>query len=156
VISGGGQALNKWVEVFVPSTGYSCLMPSLPDDRKDHTMNNMYVCGGDDFFARDLCIQFVEGQWTSLSSTKESRDDHASWLTPQGLVLMGGSYNGGKSTEIITLKGGQGGPGFNLNYESRFVISIRTRISITSMITQGFLCVRGREHKQYHSDWRYG
>ena len=122
VISGGGQALNKWVELFVPSTGYSCLLPSLPDTREDHTMNNMFICGGSDIYARDLCIQFVDGQWTSLSSTKESRDDHSSWLTPEGLVLMGGSYTM-QSTEIITLEGGQGGPGFNLNYDVRFVIS---------------------------------
>jgi len=119
VISGGRQALNKWVELFIPSTGDSCLFPSVPDIRKGHSMNNMYICGGDDFYARDLCIQFVDGHWTSLSSTRESRDDHSSWLTPQGLVLMGGDYNGGKTTEIITLKGGQGGPGFTLNYETR-------------------------------------
>ena len=118
LISGGRQALNKWVELFVPSSGYSCLLPSLPDIREDHTMNGLYICGGDDIYARDSCIQFVSGQWTGLSYTGEHRDDHSSWLTPQGLVLMGGSYNM-RSTEIITLKGGQGGPGFDLIFDVR-------------------------------------
>merc|ERR1712123_58054 len=137
VISGGRQALNKWVELFIPSTGDSCLFPSVPDIRKGHSMNNMYICGGDDFYARDLCIQFVDGHWTSLSSTKESRDDHSSWLTPQGLVLMGGDYNGGKTTEIITLKGGQGGPGFTLNYETRGSCTIEDDDTNSIIITGG-------------------
>jgi len=136
VISGGGQALNKWVELFIPSSGYSCLLPSLHDVRDGHTMNNMYICGGDDFYARDLCIQFVEGQWTALSATMQSRDDHSSWLTPQGLVLMGGDYTT-KSTEIITLKGGQGGPGFSLNFEVRGSCTIEDPITDSIIVTGG-------------------
>ena len=85
-------------------------------------MNDMIICGGSDIYARDLCIQFVDGQWTSFSSTRWSRDDHSSWLTPEGLFLFGGTYTM-QTTEIITLEGGQGGPGFNLNYDVRFVIS---------------------------------
>merc|ERR1712013_552422 len=100
VISGGSQGLNKWVELFIPSSGDSCLFPSVPDIRENHSMNKMFICGGDDFYARDLCIQFVDGQWKTLSATLESRDDHSGWLTPEGLLLMGGSYNGGKSTEV--------------------------------------------------------
>merc|ERR1712013_902945 len=109
VISGGSQGLNKWVELFIPSSGDSCLFPSVPDIRENHSMNKMFICGGDDFYARDLCIQFVDGQWKTLSATLESRDDHSGWLTPEGLLLMGGSYNGGKSTEVIPIEGGEGG-----------------------------------------------
>jgi len=119
VISGGSQGLNKWVELFIPSSGDSCLFPSVPDIRENHSMNKMFICGGDDFYARDLCIQFVDGQWKTLSATLDSRDDHSGWLTPEGLVLMGGSYNGGKSTEVIPIEGGEGGYSFSLNYEVR-------------------------------------
>ena len=30
---------GKTVEVFVPSTGSSCTLPSLADGRRDHTLN---------------------------------------------------------------------------------------------------------------------
>ena len=119
VISGGGQALNKWVELFIPSSGESCLFPSVPDIRENHSMNKMFICGGDDFYARDLCIHFVDGEWKTLSATKESRDDHSGWLTPSGVLLMGGSYNGGQTTEIISIEGGQPDYSFRLNYQVR-------------------------------------
>ena len=119
IISGGGQALGSWVEVYVPSTGHSCVFPSLPvTPREDHTMNNLIICGGYDFYARDDCIEFIDGEWTQLTSTLEHRDSHSSWLTSEGLILMGGNYNMTNS-EIIPFDGGEPKSGFTMMHDVR-------------------------------------
>ena len=41
LITGGpmDHVTGKTVEVFVPSTGSSCSLPSLADERRDHTLD---------------------------------------------------------------------------------------------------------------------
>ena len=38
------------------------------------------MCGGNDFFARDDCVQMdEEGSWSVMGATVEHRDDHVCW-----------------------------------------------------------------------------
>jgi len=136
VIISGGAGVSRFVELYVPSTGFSCRLPSLPEwgPRKAHTMNEKYICGGSNFYSRDNCIEFASGEWSKIATTAEYRDDSTSWLTPQGLVLIGGSYNSW-STEIVNLKGGQGGPGFTLKFQARGSCTIPDDPTNTMILT---------------------
>ena len=50
---------SRSVEVFDPSTGLSCFLPDLPDDRGGHTMDSLYICGGEE--ATTSCLHFQDG-----------------------------------------------------------------------------------------------
>ena len=60
-VSGGSQfeSAVRSVEVYVPSTGLSCFLPPLPDNRYAHTMDGLYICGGD--LADTNCLHLVNG-----------------------------------------------------------------------------------------------
>ena len=55
------------------------------------------------------------GTWTSYGATlQESRYGHTGWVSPAGLVLMGGLYsNSGTTSEIV------GGMNFTLDRDTR-------------------------------------
>jgi hypothetical protein len=118
-MSGGWGAYDGTetnVEVYVPSTGQSCSLPSLPDQRYRHTMDSLYICGGYYYSsAATNCLHFSSGQWYTSHTLVESRYGQSSWQTDQGLVLMGG--DGSPSTsEIVPTAGEQGGPSFGMQY----------------------------------------
>ena len=56
----GGHGTYTTAEVFVPSTGLSCSLPTLPDDREYHTMDSGYICGGD-YPAYTSCLHLDNG-----------------------------------------------------------------------------------------------
>merc|ERR1719186_1894257 len=67
LISGGHHttAEGTSVEVYVPSTGQSCSLPSLPDDRWGHSMDmdsitsSPLICGGyDSASTASSCLSF--------------------------------------------------------------------------------------------------
>ena len=104
------------MEVFIPSSNLSCSLPSLPQDRYYHTIDGLYICGGEGAIANN-CLHFMSGQWTSSYTMVRMRRGHTSWMTDQGLVLMGG-YDSADS-EMVPTDGGEGGPAFNLKYSTR-------------------------------------
>ena len=106
------------MEVFVPSTGLSCSLPALPDERFDHTMDSLLICGGYDSSTLTTCLSFTSGQWIPSHTLVEARYDHTSWQTEQGLVLMGGDYSLDTS-EIVAKAGEQGRPSFAMQYRTR-------------------------------------
>ena len=110
-MSGGYGALTS-VEVFVPSTGQSCFFPPLPDERYLHTMDSLYICGGQ---YTPTCVHFSAGQWTTSYTLVGERYYHSSWQTELGLVLLGGEYSL-YTSEIVPTAGGQGCPAFDMKY----------------------------------------
>ena len=96
VLAGGdGDFQEASVEVFVPSTGQSCSLPSFPHYREDHTMTGLTVCGGAGLEGvNDLlltsCIAFLSGEWVTTHTLWRERTGHSAWLAQGGLVLMGG------------------------------------------------------------------
>ena len=84
IMSGGGGAFSsvEAVEVFVPSTGLSCSLPALPDERYAHTMDSLLICGGYDYLTiATTCLSFTSGQWITSHTLVEERCDHTSWQT---------------------------------------------------------------------------
>ena len=118
IILSGGYGAHTSVEVFVPSTGLSCSLPALPDERYEHTMDSLLICGGIyTSTAATTCLSFTSGQWITSHTLVEKRADHTSWQTEQGLVLMGGEGSP-YTSEIVATAGGQGGPSFAMQYST--------------------------------------
>ena len=106
----------------MPSTGASCSLPPLPDERVDHTVSEGgLLCGGQFSDTRDSCLQWSpdSGTWEAALTLDVRRDDHVSW-TPSsgntGTYLMGGDYSF-KTTTLITNDGRQE-QGFPLKYDT--------------------------------------
>jgi len=134
LISGGIDA-EKSVEVF--SSDYQCVLPSLPEKRFHHTMDNMTLCGGYDQLTN--CITFSSGKWVTSHAMAERRSGHTSWnIKEEGkIILMGGGYNGGNTTETITEGDYDGVPGFSMKYNTWRACAIPDDTSNSVIITGG-------------------
>ena len=62
MIAGGYEQAGKSVELFLPETGKTCYVASLPEERYEFTMDSVdntgtvIACGGDT--TQTSCIQF--------------------------------------------------------------------------------------------------
>lgn len=126
---------DRSVEVFIPSTGESCFLPSLPDDRLSHTMDKLTICGGND--TPKTCLSFTSGKWVTSNNLVEERDGHCSWQTEEGLLVLGGLWSPDTS-EIVDLAGEQGGPSFNLQYSAAASCSMPDPTSNSVIVTGGY------------------
>ena len=89
-------------EVFQVSTGQSCSLPSLPDERYYHAMNSLTLCGGYYYKSTSTtCITFSSGVWVPSHCLAKRRSHHCSWEREEGLVLLGGYYSP-TTTELLT------------------------------------------------------
>ena len=110
------------VEVYVPSTGHSCSLPSLPDDRWGHSMDSLLICGGyDSASTASSCLSFSSGQWVFSHTLEEGRADHTSWQREQDILLMGGYVP--YTSEIVHMGGEQGEQSFAMEYDSKYVLT---------------------------------
>ena len=77
MISGGSpsSSVGKSVEVFVPSTGQHCTLPSLPTKRYRHTMEEMVVCGGGDLDSgtSSSCLNLTDDGWETTTTLRQWR-----------------------------------------------------------------------------------
>ena len=122
VLITGGDAAGNTAELYVPSSGASCTLPSLPDHREEHTVSEGgLLCGGYDIDTRDSCLMWSpdSGTWEEALTLDVRRYDHVSW-TPSsgnnGTYLMGGAYSE-RTTTLINNDGSQE-PGFPLEYDA--------------------------------------
>ena len=131
VISGGqvgGYGLST-VEYFSPDNSLphcECSLPSLPGERRYHTMNDLTVCGGYAAY-NDNCMTLGLGGWEISHNLSTSRYRHVAWRRQNyGILLMGGWTTG---TEFSTEMAGQDGSvtngTFGLKYKTRQVIKIK-------------------------------
>ena len=113
IISGGYDFANTGygkttVEVFVPSSNYSCLLPAVPSlfGRSYHTQNGFLMCGGN--FESKTCLNFNSsiGAWTNISDTlKVERNGHVSWSVKEGTIILGGTLKFHQPAELVRLDG---------------------------------------------------
>merc|ERR1719369_2527148 len=72
------------VEVLDPTTGQICSLPSIPEKRYEHAMENLTICGGGAYSGSDAiytsCITFSSGEWVTSHSLGEKRYAHSSWV----------------------------------------------------------------------------
>ena len=128
LISGGSTdgEHHDDVELFTPATGTTktCSQMTLPSPRSRHTINTVnnkpVICGGEG--NSRSCIEFSDGSWSDYYSPLiYGRTEATSWVTAQGLVLMGG-WGSLKTTEILTGVGSSREE-FGLKFNTAYVIS---------------------------------
>ena len=113
MITGGWDGTKQLAstELFLPSTGKTCSLQSLPSARNSHILDQLgdgtvLVCGG--WGARTRCDKFTPslpyGTWTQNSTLLFQRRQFSSLPGKHELLLLGGDGNE-KTTELAS--GGQ-------------------------------------------------
>ena len=120
LITGSLYSPRDTAELYLPSSGVSCSLPQLPDERWDHTMESSgLLCGGGG--TRDTCLQWSPdtGSWEKLITLDNGRYWHVTWTpgTDTGTYLMGGGNGNGRTITLIRPDGTQE-LGFPLQYNT--------------------------------------
>ena len=122
VLITGGTGKNT-AELYIPSLRTSCSLPSLPEERDVHTLDNDILCGGAG--TSDNCLQWSPstGSWEALLTLDIRRYNHVSWTPGSGIgtYLMGGedaSMNTPMNTTTLIKPDGTQEQGFPLKYIS--------------------------------------
>ena len=113
IITGGNPSRNK-VEVLHSNGSYWCSLADFPQPRSGHTQVGLLSCGGYENDIRTSCLSFTDGQWKISHYLQSERFEHSSWLSPQGVILLGGT--GSKTTTEILPNEGGATPSFALKY----------------------------------------
>ena len=121
VLITGGYPDSNTAELYVPSTGASCTLPSLPDERVGHTVTEGgLLCGGYGPDISDSCLMWSpdSGTWEANVTLDVRREDHVSWTPTSGIgtYLIGGGYS--KKTTTLIKNDGSQEPGFPLRYNA--------------------------------------
>ena len=111
-----GQSIYS-VEILRKDGSYWCSLPDLPDQRSWHSQSGLITCGGGSFYGnvRRSCLTFSAGQWNMSHRLAYQRYYHVSWISLQGVVLIGGEMSDGE-TETLT-DDGESTEGFKLKYD---------------------------------------
>ena len=120
LITGGSGSVGNTTELYAPSSGLSCPLPSLPTGRYAHTVDSSgLLCGGWDRDTGNTCLKWRPdaGKWEDYLTLNASRFYHSTWTPESGIgtYLMGGGYPGPwtRTTTLIKPDGTQE-PGFSL------------------------------------------
>jgi hypothetical protein len=105
IITGGSGALT-FTEVFLPHTGKTCSLQSLPDKRYYHSMDTVakktIICGG--WYTRTSCLEFLTtsstGSWAHYATLAQGRYQHTTHSYQDDLLMLSG-YGSPGTTEII-------------------------------------------------------
>ena len=117
ILISGGVDTESSVEVLNPTTGKTCSLPSLPDQRGGHTSTGLTLCGGRD--TRTSCITFSSGEWVTSHTLAGSRVYHSAWMTNKNIILIGG-WDSGTTSETLIEGVASTEPGFKLKYDTRY------------------------------------
>ena len=77
------------------------------------------------------------GEWRSLGRTVAHRTDHTSWLSPEGLMILGGDYGNQTDTEMVSLEDGTSRPSYELHYSGRGACLIPDHDTGSYILTSG-------------------
>ena len=117
--SAGTSGLSS-VEVVSPSGSLlPCSVPNLPASRWYHTQDEEEACGGS-YLHTDTytnCVSLTASGWTKSHELVGEREGHVSWLSPDGLLLMGGLSNILK-TELLSDNSSSSSLSFDLEYDT--------------------------------------
>ena len=82
LITGGSSYPRDTAELYLPSSGVSCLLPQLPEDRSHHSVDSKgLLCGGVAVSASETCLQWSPdtGTWELQLTLNVWRYEHVSW-----------------------------------------------------------------------------
>lgn len=123
VTGGAWGGAERSTQLYLPATGKTCSLASLPDNRVHHSMDyissQVVLCSGGS--NSTSCLKFLtdssNGSWASYATMAIPRNVHTTHVFQDKLLLMGGSST--ETTEIL----GQGQQ-YNLQIGTRYACSI--------------------------------
>jgi len=150
LIVGGSQGQTKLssVELFNLDSKTSCMLPSLPEHRRDHTLDGNLTCGGNSAALGGSfsdCLSLTDsGTWEVTHSLfPYSRRQHSSWEVDQGVVLIGtystwnsDDWPAGETADLVR-KDGWSEHAFDLDHRTYSACSIPLETSVSSVIVTG-------------------
>ena len=112
--------ITRSVEVLRTNGSPLCSLPDLPDDRHYHTQSGLMACGGGSDSTSLSCVSLSPGGWSKTHDLYRTRFKHSAWSsgTPH-LILMGGPFEIGITTEILTVYG-TSQEHFQLKYDTKY------------------------------------
>ena len=114
----GGFGTETSAEVLFTNGSSICELPTMSQSTLSHTQSGLTACGGCCSDTRS-CIKFEAGSWTTLTDNlEEGREDHSSWVNPDGDILLIGG-NGFSTTTEIVYQDGTSIRSFDLKYDTR-------------------------------------
>ena len=115
----GGDSAMVSVELLHTNGTWLCSLPDLPSNRRGHSQTGLISCGTWDSDTKRSCVTFTSGSWEVSHTLAQDRRLHSAWVSPQGIMLIGGHDGDAlRTTEILT-EDGNTTPGFNLDYDTR-------------------------------------
>ena len=122
--SGGqnGRWLTSVEVVSLDGTSLPCTptLPQLPAIRIRHTQDGNTICGGvDNGWSTGTSCVILSGDegWVQSHTLKYRRRRHSSWMSPSGILLMGGDWNV-TSTELLSSTDSTTMNRFTLEYDT--------------------------------------
>ena len=118
----GGDAKGISVEAIGEDGSSLCSLPDLlgTNRYRGHTQTGWEICGG--YPNKKSCLSLnltSAGVWEVSKNLLQPRAYHSSWMSPLGLVLMGGWDSESRSTsELVTDQGSSNL--FQLKYQTRY------------------------------------
>ena len=78
----------------------------------DSVKGDIVLCGGQDQSAQSSCVKLLKLQggnfaWEEFATTDAIRSRHSSWVSSNGLVLLGSSKKQNEYAELVTADGTQ-------------------------------------------------
>ena len=116
----GGDAKGISVEAIGEDGSSLCCLPDLPGTNRyrGHTQTGGEICGG--YPNKKSCLSLTSaGVWETTKNLSQPRAYHTSWMSPLGLILMGGWDSESRNTsELVTDQGSSNL--FQLKYQTRY------------------------------------
>ena len=114
---GGYSSAGVSAELLYTNGTSLCNLPNLPVKRDYPSQTGLVTCGGKSDETMSSCLTFKDGTWQQTHTLGTRRQHHLSWASPQGVLLIGGDYAGGTTTELLN-DNGSTTPSFDLDYNT--------------------------------------
>lgn len=119
----GGEGTEYSTEIFVPSTNTSCNFVRMPNARDEHSQEGFQVCGGEHLPKTCDTWNPETGLWTPSQTLRQNRLNHNSWVSEEGVILLGGSSIP-TTTEMLSNGTGSSNDHFSLKFSTRWACAI--------------------------------
>ena len=101
LIVGGDRAMVS-VELLHTNGTWLCSLPNLPSNRRAHSQTGLISCGTWDSDTMRSCVTFSSGSWEVSHTLAQDRRLHSAWVSPHGIMLIGGHDNNAVAHEHST------------------------------------------------------